>query len=69
WEEAQEIIDRSLEASARVGNLSAHRYLLLSAATMAAHRGRRRDMDRSLATFRRAGGEQSLLVPHQLGLC
>lgn len=69
WDEAQEIIDRSLEASARVGNLSAHRYLLLSSATMAAHRGRRRDMDRSLAAFRRAGGEQSLLVPHQLGLC
>ncbi|CAM5737371.1 AAA family ATPase OS=Streptomyces microflavus OX=1919 GN=G3I39_17790 PE=4 SV=1 [Streptomyces microflavus] len=58
WDEAQEIIDRSLEASARVGNLSAHRYLLLSAATMAAHRGRRRDIDSSLATFRRAGGEQ-----------
>ncbi|MFC9031416.1 helix-turn-helix transcriptional regulator [Streptomyces arboris] len=69
WDEAQEIIDRSLEASARVGNLSAHRYLLLSSATMAAHRGRRRDMDRALAAFRRAGGEQSLLVPHQLGLC
>ncbi|MFG3539678.1 helix-turn-helix transcriptional regulator [Streptomyces clavifer] len=69
WDEAQEIIDRSAEASARVGNLSAHRYLLLAGATMAAHRGRRREMDRSLAAFRRAGGEQSLLVPLGLGLC
>ncbi|MEU4178551.1 AAA family ATPase [Streptomyces sp. NPDC026589] len=69
WEEAQEIIDRSAEASARVGDRSAHRYLLLAGATMAAHRGRRRDMDRALAAFRRAGGEQSLLVPLRSGLC
>ncbi|MEU0100478.1 AAA family ATPase [Streptomyces sp. NPDC006267] len=69
WEEAREIIDRSAEASARVGDLSAHRYLLLAGATMAAHRGRRRDMDRALAAFRRAGGEQSLLVPLRSGLC
>ncbi len=69
WEEAQEIIDRSAEASARVGDLSAHRYLLLAGATMAAHRGRRRDMDRALAAFRRAGGEKSLLVPLRSGLC
>ncbi|NED25947.1 LuxR family transcriptional regulator, partial [Streptomyces anulatus] len=69
WEEAQEIIDRSTEASARVGDRSAHRYLLLAGATMAAHRGRRREMDRALAAFRRAGGEQSLLVPLRSGLC
>ncbi|MFJ2027947.1 AAA family ATPase [Streptomyces sp. NPDC087897] len=69
WEEAQEIIDRSTEASARVGDLSTHRYLLLAGATMAAHRGRRREMDRALAAFRRAGGEQSLLVPLRSGLC
>ncbi|MFH9298731.1 AAA family ATPase [Streptomyces sp. NPDC017520] len=69
WEEAQEIIGRSTEASARVGDRSAHRYLLLAGATMAAHRGRRRDMDRALAAFRRAGGEQSLLVPLRSGLC
>ncbi|RPK64572.1 Bacterial regulatory protein, LuxR family [Streptomyces sp. ADI96-02] len=69
WQEAREIIDGSAEASARVGNLSAHRYLLLAGATMAAHRGRRQEMDRALAAFRRAGGEQSLLVPLQSGLC
>ncbi|MFJ9621694.1 helix-turn-helix transcriptional regulator [Streptomyces sp. NPDC101181] len=69
WEEAQEIIDRWERASARVGDLSAHRYLLLAGATLAAHRGRRREMDRALAAFRRAGGEESLLVPLRLGLC
>ncbi|MGW4305395.1 AAA family ATPase [Streptomyces californicus] len=69
WEEAREIVDRSAESSARVGDLSTHRYLLLAGATMAAHRGRRREMDRALAAFRRAGGEKSLLVPLRSGLC
>ncbi|MFH8883676.1 AAA family ATPase [Streptomyces californicus] len=69
WEEAREIVDRSAESSARVGDLSTHRYLLLAGATMAAHRGRRREMDRALAEFRRAGGDKSLLVPLRSGLC
>ncbi|MER5742683.1 AAA family ATPase [Streptomyces sp. NPDC002225] len=69
WDGAHAIIERSLAASARVRNLGAHRYLLLASATLAAHRGRRRDLDRALARFRRAGGEESLLVPLQLGLC
>ncbi|MGW1428862.1 AAA family ATPase [Streptomyces sp. NPDC002431] len=69
WDGAHTIIERSLAASARVRNLGAHRYLLLASATLAAHRGRRRDLDRALARFRRAGGEESLLVPLQLGLC
>ncbi|MFF2325614.1 MULTISPECIES: AAA family ATPase [unclassified Streptomyces] len=69
WNGAEEIIGRSVAASARTHNLGAHRYLLLSSATLAAHRGRRRDLDRALVRFRRAGGEESLLVPLQLGLC
>lgn len=69
WDGAHEIIERSVAASARVRNLGAHRYLLLASATLAAHRGRRRDMDRAMVRFRRAGGEESLLVPLQLGLC
>ncbi|MFF3734293.1 AAA family ATPase [Streptomyces sp. NPDC002476] len=69
WDGAQEIIERSVAASARTRNLGAHRYLLLASATLAAHRGRRRDLDRALVRFRRAGGEESLLVPLQLGLC
>ncbi|MFH8471686.1 helix-turn-helix transcriptional regulator [Streptomyces sp. NPDC018000] len=69
WDGAHEIIERSVAASARVRNLGAHRYLLLASATLAAHRGRRRDLDRALVRFRRAGGEESLLVPLRLGLC
>ncbi|WP_432103964.1 AAA family ATPase [Streptomyces sp. bgisy091] len=69
WEEAEEITVRSVEASARIGNHGAHRYLLLSAAAAAAHRGRRRETERALAAFRRAGGERSALVPLQLGFC
>ncbi|MER5629833.1 helix-turn-helix transcriptional regulator [Streptomyces nitrosporeus] len=69
WAEAEETVERSVEVSARIGNLAAHRYLLLARATTAAHRGRRRDMDRALAAFRRAGGARSPLVPLQLGFC
>ncbi|MGC5345441.1 helix-turn-helix transcriptional regulator [Streptomyces sp. DT171] len=69
WDTARDIIGRSLEASARLRNLAAHRYLLLASATLAAHRGRRRDMERELARFRQVGGEESFLVPLQLGLC
>ncbi|WP_055603576.1 helix-turn-helix transcriptional regulator [Streptomyces aureus] len=69
WDRAREIVDRSVEASARLQNLSAHRYLLLVDATLAAHQGRAREQDRALVRFRRAGGEESMLVPLQRGLC
>ncbi|MFJ9059018.1 AAA family ATPase [Streptomyces sp. NPDC102409] len=69
WDEAEEITGRSVEASARIGNHGAHRYLLLAGAAMAAHRGRRREADRALAAFRRAGGDRSALVPLRLGFC
>ncbi|WP_435971588.1 helix-turn-helix transcriptional regulator [Streptomyces sp. Qhu_M48] len=69
WERAREIAERSVEASARLQNLSAHRYLLLVDATLAAHQGRVREQERALARFRRAGGEESMLVPLQRGLC
>ncbi|KIF04430.1 LuxR family transcriptional regulator [Streptomyces sp. RSD-27] len=69
WDRAREIVERSVEASARLQNLSTHRYLLLVDATLAAHQGRARDQDRALVRFRRAGGEESMLVPLQRGLC
>ncbi|MFD3335291.1 helix-turn-helix transcriptional regulator [Streptomyces sp. NPDC058700] len=69
WDRAREIVERSLEASARLQNLSAHRYLLLVDALLAAHRGRSREQERALVRFRRAGGEESMLVPVQRGLC
>ncbi|AZM87986.1 LuxR family transcriptional regulator [Streptomyces sp. W1SF4] len=69
WDQAREITERSVQASARLQNLSTHRYLLLVDATLAAHQGRARDQDRALLRFRRAGGEDSMLVPLQRGLC
>ncbi|MFJ5120442.1 AAA family ATPase [Kitasatospora sp. NPDC088548] len=69
WRTGREIIDRCLDATARLRNLSAHRYLLLTSATLAAHLGRGREMERELARFRQAGGEESLLMPLRYGLC
>ncbi|NED72560.1 LuxR family transcriptional regulator, partial [Streptomyces sp. SID9944] len=66
---AQEIIDRCLEPSARMRNLGGHRYLLLVAATLAAHQGRRRQMERQLLRFDQADESTSFLMPVLLGLC
>ncbi|MFJ6247471.1 MULTISPECIES: AAA family ATPase [unclassified Streptomyces] len=66
---AREIIDRCLEPSARMHNLSSHRYLLLVAATLAAHQGRRRQMERELLRFERADESASFLTPVAYGLC
>ncbi|MFF2044446.1 AAA family ATPase [Kitasatospora sp. NPDC058170] len=66
---AREIVDRCLDATARLRNLAAHRYLLLTSATLAAHQGRSRAMERDLARFRQAGGEESFLMPLRFGLC
>ncbi|MFE6836666.1 helix-turn-helix transcriptional regulator [Streptomyces sp. NPDC057705] len=69
WDRARGILEQSVEASARLQNLATHRYLLLVDATLAAHQGRARDQERALLRFRRAGGEESMLVPLQRGLC
>ncbi|MFE2346649.1 helix-turn-helix transcriptional regulator [Kitasatospora cineracea] len=66
---AEEILARCLGASARMGNLGTRRYLLLVSATLGAHRGRRREMERGLLAFRQAGGAESQLTPVMLGLC
>ncbi|MEV7215832.1 AAA family ATPase [Kitasatospora cineracea] len=57
---ARELTDRCLAATARLGNADDHRYVLLTRAALAAHRGRRRELDQELSEFRRSGGEQSL---------
>ncbi|MEV6979050.1 AAA family ATPase [Kitasatospora sp. NPDC093806] len=69
WHTAREIVDRCLDATARLHNLAAHRYLLLTSATLAAHLGRARETERELARFRQAGGEESFLMPLRHGLC
>ncbi|MFJ4090865.1 AAA family ATPase [Kitasatospora sp. NPDC089913] len=69
WHTARTTVDRCLDATARLHNLAAHRYLLLSSATLAAHLGRTREMEHELARFRQAGGEDSFLTPLRYGLC
>ncbi|WP_395297640.1 AAA family ATPase [Kitasatospora hibisci] len=69
WDTARAVIDDRLDATARLRNLGAHRYLLLGSATLAAHLGRDREMERELARFRQAGGEESFLMPLRHGLC
>ncbi|QMU71800.1 AAA family ATPase [Streptacidiphilus sp. P02-A3a] len=66
---AREIIERCLEPSARMHNLGSHRYLLLVAATLAAHQGRRRQMERELLRFEQADDSASSLTPVLFGLC
>ncbi|MFD4393436.1 helix-turn-helix transcriptional regulator [Kitasatospora sp. NPDC058478] len=66
---ARETIDRCLDASARMSDLGTHRYLLLTSATLAAHGGRRREMEHELLAFRQSGGGESFLTPVMLGLC
>jgi DNA-binding CsgD family transcriptional regulator len=69
-ETAAALTARHLDATARMRNLATHRYLLVTAATLAAHRGRRREMERDLLTFEQdAGGADSMLTPLVLGLC
>ncbi|GAA2132982.1 hypothetical protein GCM10009760_08620 [Kitasatospora kazusensis] len=66
---ARDIIDRCLDASSRMRDLATHRYLLLTSATLAAHRGQRREMDQALLAFDQAGGAESFLTPVMFGLC
>lgn len=66
---ARETVDRSLVATTRLRNHPTHQHLLLTSATLAAHRGHRGEMERELERFHRAGGADSFLTPVVLGLC
>ncbi|MFJ1756104.1 AAA family ATPase [Kitasatospora sp. NPDC088134] len=68
-ERAEEIVARCLDATGRMRDLASHQYLLLTAATLAGHRGRAKEMEERLLAFERAGGGRSFLVPMMLGLC
>ncbi|MFJ9523238.1 helix-turn-helix transcriptional regulator [Kitasatospora sp. NPDC101801] len=60
---ARELTGRCLAPTARLRNADNHRYVLLTRAALAAHQGRRRELDQELAEFRRWGGGQSLQQP------
>jgi DNA-binding CsgD family transcriptional regulator/tetratricopeptide (TPR) repeat protein len=64
---ARTLTDRCVEATARLRNTDNHQFVLLIRATLAAHQGRRRAMERELAAFRRWGGDRSLQLPLLFG--
>ncbi|MFJ5228613.1 AAA family ATPase [Kitasatospora sp. NPDC088391] len=68
-ERAGEIVARCLDATGRMRDVASHQYLLLTAATLAGHRGRAKEMEERLLAFERAGGGRSFLVPMMRGLC
>ncbi|MCW5252482.1 helix-turn-helix transcriptional regulator [Streptomyces sp. SHP 1-2] len=64
---ARELADRCVLATARLRNTDNHQFVLLTRATLAAHRGNRREMERELAEFRRWDGDTSLQLPVLFG--
>lgn len=65
---AAALLAESLALTTRLRMDAVRRYLLLATATLAAHRGDRRTMERVLTDFRLAGGERSREHPLSLGL-
>ncbi|WP_344441304.1 helix-turn-helix transcriptional regulator, partial [Kitasatospora nipponensis] len=64
---ARELTDRSVQATARLRNVDNHQAVLLARAALAAHQGRRREMEQELAEFRRWDGDRSLQLPVVFG--
>ncbi|HTI20935.1 MAG TPA: AAA family ATPase [Kutzneria sp.] len=65
---ATERIDACSESARRLQLSSIVRYALMTKATLAAHQGRRKEMDDALAEFRQWGGERSQELPLSFGL-
>lgn len=66
---ARELTDRIAPATARLRNVDNHQFVLLTRAALAAHQGRRREMEQELAEFQRWDGDHSLQLPLALGTC
>ncbi|WP_412543852.1 AAA family ATPase [Longispora sp. K20-0274] len=66
---ARQLADSCADASARLRDVDNHQYAVLARAALAAHQGRRREMDTELAEFRDWQGEQSMLMPLVFGRC
>jgi DNA-binding CsgD family transcriptional regulator/tetratricopeptide (TPR) repeat protein len=64
---ARALLDGCAPAAVRLGNTDLQRYVQLTRATLAAHQGRRREMNAALDRFRHSGGEESLHVPLVFG--
>ena len=62
------VIDECLAAATRMHLELVGRHLLMSRATLAAHQGRRREMEAALLDFQRLDGERSQEQPMALGM-
>ncbi len=65
---AQDLIDQVLTATTRLKLMETTQYVLLLSAVLAAHQGRRAEMQDALAEFRRWGGDESLHTQRVHGL-
>lgn len=65
---AAEALDRCLADAVRMKISSTARYGVAARAVLAAHQGRRRDMEAALIDFGRWGGERSQEMSHVLGM-
>jgi DNA-binding CsgD family transcriptional regulator len=61
-------LDRQLQTAKRLQMVGISRYLLFAAGTLAAHQGRRRELEQALAEFEAVGGMESRELPLMLGL-
>ncbi|MER7166276.1 AAA family ATPase [Micromonospora sp. NPDC000207] len=65
---ARDLIDKVLTATTRLKLIETTQYVLLLGAVLAAHQGRRAEMESSLAEFRRWEGDESLHAQRVHGL-
>ncbi|MFI9275584.1 ATP-binding protein [Kitasatospora sp. NPDC052896] len=69
YQQAHDLTERCREATARLGSVETHQFVLVTRAALAAHQGRRREMEQELAEFRRWDGDESLHPPLVHGNC
>ncbi len=65
---AQQLLDQVLEPTSRLRLIETARYAMLNCATLAAHRGRRDEMDAVFAELRRQAPEHAQHAPRAYGL-
>jgi len=65
---AEDILDQVLPATCRLKLLETTQYLLMTRAALAAHQGRRREMEKALTEFRHWDGDSARHAPRLHGL-
>lgn len=68
FDEAEQLLDHVVESTSRLRLIETYRYGLLNRATLAAHRGRREDMEAAFAELRRHTPQHAQHAPRAYGL-